>query len=179
MSFVGVNQQDLSPEALIQLLEKLDSTETSYYFLRWNHKVSGIWQRRPKQFSALVEDIGDRLRTDQVDQSQPLEAFPCPEGQLFNSKFELRWKKKGAKYKILLLSAIGSQKDYPEFQLVGNGWKVVNRDACLYASTPTQIETRFPKKFDHHNIKVSQRYFKDSQTAIVHFVALTVSNKND
>jgi hypothetical protein len=178
MSFVGVTQH-LSPEALIQLLEKFDSAETSYYFLRWNHKVSGIWQRHFKEFPSLAEDVCHRLKANQVDKSQPLEAFPSPEGQMFNSQLELRWKKKKANYEILLLSAVGFKEDYPELESVGNNWKVVNRNAHFYASTPTQTETRFPKKFDYEDIKVSQRYFQDKDTATVHFVALTVSNKND
>lgn len=179
MSFVGVNQQALSPEALIQLLEKLESTEPSYYFLRWTHRVSGIWQRRLEQFPSLIEDIRDRLKANRVNESQPLEAFPSPEGQMFNSQLELRWKQKKANYEVLLLSAADSQQDYPDFKPVGNSWQVVERDAYLYAAEPTQTETRFPKKFDYPNIKVGQRYFKDTQTAIVHFVALTVSSKND
>lgn len=175
MSFVGVNPQVLLPQELIQVLEKLEtSAEPSYYFLRWSHRVSGFWQRRFEEFPSLAEDISDRISVNQIEA-----AFPSLEGEMFNSQIELRWKKKEAKYEVLLLSATGSQEDYPEFQLVGNGWQVVNRDAHLYASTPTQTETRFPKKFDHQDIKVAQRYFMDSQTATVHFVALTVSSKND
>jgi hypothetical protein len=175
MSFVGVNPQVLSLEELIQVLEKLEtSAKPSYYFLRWSHRVSGFWQRRLEEFSSLAEDISDRIIVNQIEA-----AFPSLEGQMFNSQIELRWKKKKANYEVLLLSATGSQEDYPDFHLVGNDWKVVNRDAHLYASTPTQTETRFPKKFDHQDIKVAQRYFMDSQTATVHFVALTVSRKND
>jgi hypothetical protein len=170
MSFVGVNPQVLSPQELIQVLEKLEtSAEPSYYFLRWSHRVSGFWQRRFEEFPSLAEDIGDRIIVNQIEA-----AFPSPEGQMFNNQLELRWKKKQANYEVLLLSATGSQKDYPEFELVGNDWKVVNRNAHLYASGSTQTETRFPKKFDHQDIKVAQRYFMDSQTATVHFVALTL-----
>lgn len=180
MSFVGVCQQVL-PQELIQHLEKLEAVEAecSYYFLRWAHRVSGIWQRRFKQFPSLVDDMRDRLKANQISDSQPLAAFPSPEGQMFNSQVELRWKQKGANYEVLLLNATGSQQDYLEFQLVGNDWKVVERDAHLYASTPTQTETRFPKKFDHQDVKVAQRYFMDSRTATVHFVALTVNSKHD
>ena len=170
MSFVGVNSQVLSPQKLIQVLEKLEtSAKPSYYFLRWPHRVSGFWLRRFEKFPSLAEDIGERINSKQIEA-----AFPSPEGQMFNNQLELRWKKKQANYEILLLSATGSQEDYPEFQLVGNDWKVVNRNAHLYASGPTQTETRFPKKFDHQDIKVAQRYFMDSQTATVHFVALTL-----
>lgn len=175
MSFVGVNPQVLSPQELIQVLENLEtSAEPSYYFLRWSHRVSGFWQRRFEKFSSLAEDICDHLNVNQIKA-----VFPSPEGQMFNNQLELRWKKKQANYEVLLLSETGTQKDYPEFQLIGNGWKVVNRNAHLYASGQTKTETRFPKKFDHKDIKVAQRYFMDSQTATVHFVALTVSSKND
>lgn len=180
MSFVGVNPQVLSPQELIQLLEKLEtSAEPSYYFLRWSHRVSGFWQRRFEEFPSLTEDIRTRLKVDRVDKSQPLEVFPSPEGQMFNSQLEVRWKKKQANYEILLLSTTGSKENYPEFQRVGNDWKVVKRNAHFYGSTPTQTETRFPKKFDHQDIKIAQSYFMDSQTATVHFIALTVSSKND
>lgn len=181
MSFVGVSiKPHLSPQELIEVLKKLEtSAEPSYYFLRWSHRVSGFWQRRFIDFSSLTEDIGDYLKANQVDKSQSLEAFPSPEGQMFNSQIELRWKKKAANYEVLLLSATGSQEDYPEFQLLGNDWKVVNRNAHLYGSGQTKTETRFPKKFEYQNIEIGQRYFRDSQTATVHFVALTVSKKND
>ncbi len=177
MSFVGVSPQAIPPQDLIALLEKLEIVATSYYFLRWAHRVSGIWQRRFEQFPTLAEDIRDRL-ANPVDKSQSLEAFPSPEGQMFNSQLELRWKQKGANYEVLLLSANGSNQDYSKFQPVGSDWQVVERDAYLYASTPTQTETRFPRRFDYQDIKVAQRYFKDSKTATVHFVALTVSSKN-
>ena len=187
MSFVGVSPQAIPPQDLIALLEKLEIVaKPSYYFLRWAHRVSGIWQRRFEQFPTLAEDIHDRLQdirarrlqANRVDKSQSLEAFPSPEGQMFNSQLELRWKQKGANYEVLLLSASGSRQDYSKFQPVGSDWQVVERDAYLYASTPTQTETRFPRKFDYPDIKVAQRYFKDSETATVHFVALTVSSKN-
>lgn len=55
------------------------SLPSSYYFLRWFHKVSGI-QR------ALTND------------------FPSPEGQLFNAELELRWKRDDRNYEVLLLS---------------------------------------------------------------------------
>ncbi len=178
MSFVGVHSQVLSAQELIQVLEKLEtSAQPSYYFLRWSHRVSGFWQRRFEEFPSLAKDIGDRI--NRINFNQIEAAFPSPEGQMFNNQLELRWKKKQANYEILLLSATGSQEDYPEFQLVGNDWNVVNRNAHLYASGPTQTETRFPKKFDHQDIKVAQRYFMDSKTTTVHFVALTVSSKND
>lgn len=170
MSFVGVNSQVISPQELIQVLEKLEtSAKPSYYFLRWSHRVSGFWQRRFEEFPSLAADIGDRINVKQIEA-----AFPSPEGQMFNNQLELRWKKKQANYEVLLLSATGSKEDYPDFQLVGNDWKVVNRNAHLYASGPTQTETRFPKKFDYQDINVAQRYFMDSQTATVHFVALTL-----
>ncbi|HAA31889.1 MAG TPA: hypothetical protein DCE56_34560 [Cyanobacteria bacterium UBA8553] len=173
MSFVGVNSQVISPQELIQVLEKLEtSAKPSYYFLRWSHRVSGFWQRRFEEFPSLAADTGDRINVKQIEA-----AFPSPEGQMFNNQLELRWKKKQANYEVLLLSATGSKEDYPDFQLVGNDWKVVNRNAHLYASGPTQTETRFPKKFDDQDIKVAQRYFMDSQTATVHFVALTLQQQ--
>ena len=140
--FVGVRQVSSAGE-LRQLLD--NPSESSYYFLRWHHKVSGI-----------LTQLAD---------------FPSPEGQMFNSKIELRWKQEGAGYEVLLLSTVEPDPALG-FEAVGSSWEIIDRHAQLYKST----ETRFPQGFAHQNVKVAQRYFMDAQTATVHFVALTVSN---
>ncbi|MUG98254.1 hypothetical protein F7734_40485 [Scytonema sp. UIC 10036] len=138
--FVGVKQIS-SQDELKKLLEKL--SEPSYYFLRWVDKVSGILPEL-KEFS--------------------------PEGQMFNSKMELRWRQGDLGYEVLLLS-----QDEPDVQLgfkpIGSSWQIVERQAHFYRET----ETRFPKGFSHQDIKIGQRYFMDKDTATVRFVALTVS----
>jgi hypothetical protein len=142
--FVGVSKKPLSVPQLRELITKL-ATESSYYFLRWTHKVSGIVEQQPSE-------------TD----------FPMTEGQMFNQKCELRWKQKRKdSYEVLLLSVVG---EYPDFARVGTDWQTQERDAHLYNPT----ETRFPKGFSSINLDIAQRYFMDTKTATVHFIALTI-----
>ncbi len=162
-----VSQKLASADELIQLLEEL-SIEPSYYFLRWVHSVSGIWKRRCDEFELLQEDLSNYITEKNIDAK-----FPSPEGQLFNSKLELRWKQKGSAYEVLLLSQAGNPSDYPGFDLVGNEWETQEHQAYFHEIA----ETRFPKKFNYpDNINIAQRYFMNLETKTVHFVALTVSN---
>ena len=131
-----------SPEELRSLIEELRG-ETSCFFLRWPHKVSGFRKTLPDN-------------------------FPSPEGQIFDTQKELRWKQQGNGYEVLLLSANG---DYTGFMPLGEAWEVDVQDAHLYPKT----ETRFPKGIDDQQVNVGQRFFSDPQTATVHFVALKVS----
>lgn len=158
MCFVGVHQQ--SAADLITLLEKL-STPTSYYFLRWTNRVGGFWRRRSEM--KLLDDISDRLI------NHPSQQFPSPEGQFFNHDLELRWKKQGELYKVLLLTTLELE---PGFKPIGENWEALDRNAHQYTST----DSRFPQKFASDEVKISQRYFRDSCTATVHFVALTIPN---
>lgn len=145
--FVGVGKEYLSVSQLIDLIGKL-AQESSYYFWRLSHKVSGFQTQPP-------------LETD----------FPMIEGQMFDRESELRWKyKNNGLYDILLLTIAGEHED---FKLVGDKWETKDRDAHLYSQT----ETRFPKEFYTVDLAVKQRYFIDSKTANVHFIALTVGNK--
>ncbi|MGB5962500.1 MAG: hypothetical protein WBG73_17670 [Coleofasciculaceae cyanobacterium] len=145
MIFVGFKQVS-SKEELRELLNQ-KSSQSSYYFLRWAHKVSGFIKQLPPD-------------------------FPSPEGQMFNEDWELRWKQRKNGYEVLLLSDNGAE---PGFTKVGQKWDTQLRTAHVYPLT----ETRFPKEFIAESIDIAQRYFLDSQTATVHFVALTVSKKND
>lgn len=138
-TFVGVKEVNSAVE-LRSLLDQL--ADNSYYFLRWAHRVSGFEKQLPKE-------------------------FPSPEGQMFNCDRELRWKQKGQKYSVLLLSTTGSE---PGFTSVGKKWEVENRNAHVYRSTGT----RFTKGINDRQVAVAQRYFIDKQTSTVHFVALTV-----
>lgn len=149
MSFVGIKQLS-SVEELGELLTQR-SSKSSYYFLRWAHKVSGI--------------------VNQLHQD-----FPSSEGQMFNEDWELRWKQQKKGYEVLILSKADNE---PGFNSVGQGWKTQLRQAHVYGSNETRTETRFPKEFITDKVKLAQRYFIDEQTATVHFVALAVSNKND
>lgn len=146
MSFVGTKQLN-SVDELRELLTK-NSHENSYYFLGWSHKVSGIVKNLPSE-------------------------FPSPEGQMFNEKLELRWKKNKKGYQVLLLSNADS---LPEFSPIEKTWETKTRDAFFYAQQ--NRETRFPRKFQVECFDIAQRYFIDAKTATVHFIALTVKTKN-
>ncbi|UKP00944.1 hypothetical protein [Nostoc sp. UHCC 0870] len=172
MCFVGVNQQPLSAEELIKLLQKF-STPPSYYFLRWAHRVGGFWRlgAEDSEYTSLEADVRARLQKN-LD-----ETFPSPQGQLFNSILEVRWQQKQGKYEVLLLS---SQDKAPIFQLqnkqysfrpIKRNWEIIEQNVLLHSPT----ETRFPKDLNSEDIKnIAQRYFRDKHTATVHFVALTI-----
>jgi len=180
MCFVGVNQQPLSAEELIKLLQKF-STPPSYYFLRWAHRVGGFWLlgSEDSEYTSLEKDVRDRLQQNPVNNSTPKqpETFPSPQGQLFNSILEVRWQQKQGNYEVLLLS---SQDKAPIFQLqdkqysfrsIRGNWEILEQNVLLHSPT----ETRFPKSLNSEDIKnIAQRYFRDKHTATVHFVALTI-----
>lgn len=142
-AFVGTHSVN-SAEELRSLIQQFKG-EQSCFFLRWPHKVSGFRTDLPKD-------------------------FPSPEGQLFDSQKELRWKQQGKGYSVLLLSAEG---EYPDFDPIGDSWDVQVQDAHPYPMK----ETRFPQglNYKEKEFNFGQRYFLNKQTATVHFVALKVS----
>jgi len=143
-AFVGYKSQPLSVDSLVELIKKL-KTENTYFFYRWSNRVSGIIPEVPTS-----------------------ENFPMLEGQLFNHQYELRWKyKQKNTYKVLLLSITDNHSD---FDSLDNDWFVEERNAYLYPPT----ETRYPKDFIFPKVDIKQRYFLDRKTASVHFVALTL-----
>ncbi len=172
MCFVGVNEKPLSAKELIELLQKF-STPPSYYFLRWAHRVGGFWLlgAEDSEYTSLEKDVRDRLQQN-LD-----ETFPSPQGQLFNSILEVRWQQKQGKYEVLILT---SQDEAPIFQLqdkqysfrsIKRNWEILEQNTLLHSPT----ETRFPKSLNSEEIKnLAQRYFRDKDTATVHFVALTI-----
>lgn len=172
MCFVGTNKQPLSDKELIQLLETV-STPPSYYFLRWKHRVGGFWQRRKEEFKTLEDDIRDR--TKNTSQNNPIsEPFPSPEGQIFNSTLEIRWKRQSESYQILVLHSQDTQNNFDSIQLkaIPGKWETKEQNALIHSPK----ETRFPKNLNIEQLNIAQRYFIDSRTATVHFVALTVKN---
>ncbi|MDY6804594.1 MAG: hypothetical protein SXA11_12410 [Cyanobacteriota bacterium] len=148
-AFVGTREVANSDE-LGELLAKLAGEEkekSSYYFLRSPHKIAGFLSELPSDFSSAAE------------------------GQMFNRDLELRWKRRGEKFSLLLLSRDSSNTE--DFEPVGEGWKTSDRPAVLYQKE----ETRFPRRFRYGEKKqnLRQRYFQDAETSTVHFVALTLS----
>jgi hypothetical protein len=149
MSFVGYKQVS-SVDDLKNLMEHYADPLPSYYFLRWAHCVSGIVSKLPQE-------------------------FPSPEGQLFNAELELRWKRQGHDYSVLLLSKTLEVAEgftaIPENRDRDWQWQTQDRAANFNGKT----DARFPKGFTYpDNLTIHQRYFLNAQTATVHFVALTV-----
>lgn len=149
-AFVGTRTVE-SAEELRSLIQQFQG-EKSCFFLRWPHKVSGFCKTLPDE-------------------------FPSPEGQVFDSQKELRWKQQGmGGYSILLLSANGANPDFEPISDSRNiqiQWDVQAQDVHPYPQT----ETRFPKglNYKEEGFNLGQRYFSDLQTATVHFVALKAS----
>lgn len=158
-------------EELKKLLEELTGEKT-YYFLRSPHEVSGICMTLP-------------------------EDFPTAEGQMFNANCELRWKRRKSGYDVLVLSKseltlAGLKPIFKEYKSSEpKEWIISDFDASFYNNKPesrTKFPTKFPKGFTFKGleneeieataISIGQRYFKDKDTATVHFIALTI-NKND
>ena len=156
-AYVGSRQA--TADQLKELVEhSAIALPSSYYCLRWFHKVSGILMKLPNE-------------------------FPSPEGQLFNTELELRWKQRGALYEVLLLSKAEPDAKLAFSPLRGE-WEWCDRNAYFYDSD----ETKFPKGFLYQDtegqslkpkeIPVKQRYFRDARTTTIHFVALTVKSND-
>ncbi|MEC4892542.1 MAG: hypothetical protein SAL07_08150 [Oscillatoria sp. PMC 1051.18] len=91
-----------------------------------------------------------------------------PEGQMFDSVRELRWQWKKDCFNVLVLS---SKNEETGFQLIGKKWEYQQLPGRVYPPT----ETRLPKVVDVGNVNIAQRYFLDTETKTVHFVALTIA----
>jgi hypothetical protein len=113
-AFVGISQKLLSVDELQSLIFKL-ANDSSYYFLRWANRVSGITKK--------------------------LDKFPMLEGQMFNSELELRWKQKGANYEAFLLSS--TAREYPDFEPLDREWETEDKDAYFYPDTETRFPKGF------------------------------------
>ncbi|MEA5573547.1 hypothetical protein [Calothrix sp. UHCC 0171] len=139
-------------DKIIDAVKNAFGSSEHYYFLRYSHKVSGICLELPQERGEI-------------------------EGQMFNVICELRWKKHKAGYEALILSKHEITLD--GFEALIKEWKICDRKAFWHKEEP-----KFPKGFqfkgtdnqdiNSDNIKIHQRYFQDSATATVHFVALTV-----
>jgi len=164
--FVG-SKQVASADKLKNLVNELSKDRQSYYFVRLPHKVSGICMNLPED-----------------------EDFLGFEGQMFNEKLELRWKKQGNGYDVLLLSQEILKSD--EFEKIEVEWQISDHTAywyLTYENKQLKQPAQFPKEFlfldtngksiKPENIKIGQRYFQDKKTGTVHFVALTINPNHD
>jgi hypothetical protein len=156
---VGTKTVD-SIDSLRSLLAELAGKGDCYYFARWPHGVSGI--------EKAIDDLSPNSK------KIPEKSFDgSPEGQMFSSKFEVRWKQKDQSYEVLLLHCEQSVSKW-QFTPVGQNWKASDPlNTCFYDTD----ETRFPQEFQiAGKAKLHQRYFQDIATDTVHFVALMLAN---
>ncbi len=125
------------------LKQHFPNSEKTYSFLRWPHQVSGIQSGIPAKLN-------------------------CQEGQVFSKQGELRWKQAPQGIRLLYL---GIQSPAAPFTPLPGDWRCEDYEVDLYGSQSQ--ETRFPKALSYpKDLKVGQRYFRDSRTARVHFIAL-------
>ncbi len=124
----------------------------SFFFLRWPHKVSGWVTEQPEQLS--------------------------PEGQWLTAIAELRWKCDRNGYQILWLGQQSAKEIQP---LSGLEWTPIDRTWETDDDKPVLLHDRrtpqFPHLFNYPtrlSNRLRQRYFRDANTGIVHFVALTI-----
>jgi alkylation response protein AidB-like acyl-CoA dehydrogenase len=129
--------------AIVELLQLLKSRSDTYYFLRYVDKVSGF------------------ITQDKLPDTLSLE------GQMFDHKVEIRWKKRGDKYDVLWL---GIEEPPKDFKSIAGSWQYNNRKALVYPET----ETRLPKGIKYRSDNVGQRYFRDACTNTIHFIALRI-----
>ena len=153
MSYVGytsipIDQNDKSNQADKSLRQLIDchTQPGDFFFLRSLHKVSG-----------MVTTLPDTL---------------SPEGQLFNGITELRWKKRRQSYEILWLGQ-HAPANTEGFTAIQRQWQTEDHRASLHDRRTPQYPNLFqypPELKD----QLWQRYFRDAETGVVHFVALTV-----
>lgn len=156
MSIGYVAHAQVTDETVLRPLLTLASAdqseaEESFFFLRWAHRVSGMKAALPETLS--------------------------PEGQWFSELGELRWKRDRHGYQVLWL---GQQRPQDVEQLSHLAWTAIDRQ-WQFVDQPVLLHDRrtpqFPHLFDYPTRlqnRLRQRYFRDAETDIVHFVALTV-----
>ena len=142
--FVSIQDTVLDQPALAKLIQRCLTGDT------WH-----CW-RSPQ---AIALDVG--LPTDC--------SLSSPKGQVFNQDRELRWKRQGSEYAVLLLSS--TKVDDPALKPLKADLKWFIRD--LSANFYPPPETRFPRGVTYpKDLDIGQRYFIDRETGIVQFVAL-------
>jgi hypothetical protein len=145
--FVGTKRVDLSE--LKKLLSNLSKDKT-YYFLKWIDKVKGFHPFNDSIFSDL-----------------------SPEGQIFNSQWELRWRKQGKSFDLLLLSI---EENIADFQPLKQDWiwQYQDRDVIVHPKKETRFLQSESLSQNAITNEIKQRYFIHQQTSTIHFIALTI-----
>ena len=140
--FVSVECSPLDQPSWDELIKRCITGDV-WHCLQWPHKTE-FHSEQPTDFSASG-------------------------GQVFNQDRELRWKRRGDHYEVLLLSNSPITDDALRSLDEAQQWLIRDLNANFYPPT----ETRFPQGVTYPNgLDVGQRYFMDKQTGIVQFVAL-------
>ena len=193
------SKQSVTLEELKQLLEELGSQERgnqkTYYFLRTPHKVSGICMKLPEEFPTAEGQMFNancELRWKKRKSGYDvLVLFTKPELDLPTDKVNAVIATVGSNPKPLEThdECVSPTNFFKQkgFQEVSGNWETSDFDAYFYNNKPesrTKFPTKFPKGFTFKGLEneeieptkvhIGQRYFKDKDTAIVHFIALTV-----
>ncbi|MEL6454880.1 MAG: hypothetical protein AAFQ40_09215 [Cyanobacteria bacterium J06623_5] len=148
-AFVGT-QQSVTLERLTELVEKHVGS-AAYAFWRWPHDV-------------LLDAL----------QNQPTTGLKSDEGQAFNATTEIRWRHRGEQFDVLLLAKDKEKvQDKECWEEMEGDWHSQEREAMVYLKS----ETSLPRKVIlPSGLTLGQRYFIDSRTGYVQFVALRVKS---
>ncbi|MDB9526783.1 hypothetical protein PN498_12355 [Oscillatoria sp. CS-180] len=144
LGFVSIQSNDLNQADLEQLIQRCLTGDTWYCL------------RSPE---AITFHVG-----------LPKAGFLSSlEGQVFSPHRELRWKRQGDEYTVLLLSNTEIQDQALQPLGKEQQWLIRDLNANFYPPT----ETRFPRGITYPDgLDIGQRYFIDCRTGIVQFVAL-------
>lgn len=141
----------IDSQALQRLIQSCFKQQ-AWHFLRWPHRIC-------------------------LEQGLPVD-FSAAEGQVFDCDRELRWQRQKEDYTVLLLSNTPLE---PALKPVGGSWKTQDLGAHFYRKPKTAAEpaiARFPKGLACAQAdlpEIGQRYFIDTQTGTVQFVALRMA----
>lgn len=140
--FVSIQRTSLDQSSLDQLIRRC-ITGNAWQCLQWPDKTT---------FSAGL----------------PSE-FSGQEGQVFTQDRELRWKRQGSSYKVLLLSKTEINDPALKPLAEKQQWLIRDLNTNFHSRTETRLPwgVTYPKDLD-----IGQRYFIDRETGIVQFVAL-------
>jgi hypothetical protein len=153
LGFVG-HQNGVSQTKLKEILSQIQQDSTPVYFLKWFHKVSGMVITLPAD-------------------------FPSPEGQMFTEQFCLRWQRQNNQYDVLFLSATPLESE-GDWRSLSEEHHDILWETRTVSALPHDVKNpQYPNSFIYEGVqpeRIRQRYFRDANTGIIHFVVPTVKS---